>query len=307
MTEATELSPVVGRSLQASPFPGLPYGGSLSETGSDVAEITHATTPVPLRTLLDDARSHGFALGYRAAHETAVFVAEALARIPVHEPLAELSPEAVLISPAGGVHLATTSNQRPAHEVYAYQAPEQVKGLLIDIRANLFSLGSILFEVLSGRPLFMRDDAATTMTAVLAGRLPDLFAILPDTPPTLINVLDRLLARDPDERYASVSDLMRDLHEIRLPSGPGSPPSLSMLSSALNARRNPDSSLNGVDANALSGLWADTAPMFSSVRQEDTVQAGVTPERVSWDAVLSVALVSAVIVGLAVFWFLTLL
>ena len=285
------------------------YGSDLITGVREVAEITYLGPPISLRALLEDARGHGFALGYRAALETAVLVAEALEQLPPHEVLADLSPESVTVSPNGGIVLGTGSvGERAASGVYAYRAPEQIKGLPPDLRANFFSLGSILFEELTGRPLFMRDDAATTMTAVLASRIPNLAEVLPDVPELFVRTMKRLLARAPDDRYPNATELLQDLHGAEMPSGPGAP-SLAMLAAAVRARRDPESSLNGVDSKDLppGGVWGESAPMFSSLPSSETVHDDqVKGEHVSWDGVLSVAMVSAVIVGLAVFWILTL-
>jgi eukaryotic-like serine/threonine-protein kinase len=55
-----------------------------------------------------------------------------------------------------------------------YMSPEQVRGLPLDSRSDIFSFGAILYEMLSGKPLFQRDTSADTMSAILKEEPPDL-------------------------------------------------------------------------------------------------------------------------------------
>lgn len=283
------------------------YGSDLITGVRAVADIPYLGAPISLRALLDDARGHGYVLGYHAALEAAILVAEALEQLPAHEVLADLSPESVTVWPTGGLVLGTGGvGERPASGVYAYRAPEQIKGLAPDLRANFFSLGAILFEMLTGRPLFIRDDAATTMTAVLVSRIPDLSEVLVDVPAPFLHILRRLLARIPDDRYPNATELLNDLNGSEIPVDPAES-SLGMLAAAARARRDPDAARNGMNPQDPGGVWAEGASMFTlssgpnKARGEDPAA-----DSVSWDGVLSVAMVSAVIVGLAVFWILTL-
>lgn len=284
------------------------------QSRAGVPEITSISPPVSLRTLLDDARGRGEALGYRAALETALLTADALIQISAQEPMTDLSPASIAVTTGGGLRLISAHPSPSTNEIYAYQAPEQVKGMPVDVRANLFALGAIVFEILIGRPLFLRDDPATTMTAVIAGRLPDMKVVLSDVPAPFVNILLRLLSRPVEDRYLGPSELLLDLQIIRMPSGTHAPPSLSMLaaSSARGLRASDVGRLSSTidhaadDGRRLPGMWGDTASMFSPSTSEDTVREALRSDDLSWDGVLSVALVSAVVVGLAVFWFLTL-
>lgn len=92
-----------------------------------------------------------------------------------------------------------------------FMAPEQAKGETLDQRADLFSLGSVLYVMTSGRPPFR----AATMFAVLRRvveeeprRITDL---IPETPPRLCEIIDRLHAKNPDERYQTAIEVARDL------------------------------------------------------------------------------------------------
>jgi len=88
-----------------------------------------------------------------------------------------------------------------------YMAPEQVRGLPVDHRADLFALGAILYELLTGRRAFSRDTAPETMTAILNAEPPDLGSGAEAVPPALVRIVHRCLEKSPSERFQSASDL----------------------------------------------------------------------------------------------------
>ena len=100
-----------------------------------------------------------------------------------------------------------------------YMAPEQVRGLPVDHRADLFALGAILYELLSGRRAFSRDTAPETMTAILNEDPPDLSAAAAAVPPELVRVVNRCLEKRPSERFQTASDLAFALQGLSDASG----------------------------------------------------------------------------------------
>jgi Tol biopolymer transport system component len=92
-----------------------------------------------------------------------------------------------------------------------YMSPEQVRGEAVDARSDQFSLGCVLYELLAGRPPFRRPTAPQTMAAVLEDEPPPLAEASPRVPRPVAWVVERCLAKDPDERYSSTRDLARDL------------------------------------------------------------------------------------------------
>jgi len=88
-----------------------------------------------------------------------------------------------------------------------YMAPEQVKGLSADHRADLFALGAVLYEMLSGRRAFQKETAAETMTAVLREDPAELAQAGHEVPPALDQVVRRCLEKDPAQRFESARDL----------------------------------------------------------------------------------------------------
>jgi eukaryotic-like serine/threonine-protein kinase len=88
-----------------------------------------------------------------------------------------------------------------------YMAPEQVRGQPVDHRADLFALGVILYELLSGRRAFSHDTAAETMAAILNEDPPDLSAAAVPVPPALGRIVHRCLEKSPSERFQTAGDL----------------------------------------------------------------------------------------------------
>ena len=100
-----------------------------------------------------------------------------------------------------------------------YMAPEQVRGLAVDPRADLFALGAILYEMVSGRRAFQRDTAPETMTAILNDDPPDLIATDRSIPPGLARIVDRCLEKSPSARFQTASDLAFALEALSDASG----------------------------------------------------------------------------------------
>jgi Tol biopolymer transport system component len=88
-----------------------------------------------------------------------------------------------------------------------YMSPEQVQGRPVDHRTDVFSLGVVLHEMLSGQRPFRRETAAETMTAILKDEPPDLAAMDQGIPPVLERITHRCLEKRREERFQSARDL----------------------------------------------------------------------------------------------------
>ena len=96
-----------------------------------------------------------------------------------------------------------------------YMAPEQVRGERTDHRADIFSFGVVLYEMLSGRKAFQGDSFATTLYKILQDVPEPLLNIDPSLPHELVWLVEKTLAKPKDERYQELTDVSRDLTIIR--------------------------------------------------------------------------------------------
>jgi eukaryotic-like serine/threonine-protein kinase len=93
----------------------------------------------------------------------------------------------------------------------AYMAPEQIIGPNLDRRADIFALGTTLWELTMGRRLFKAPNDAETMRNVREASVPDPRSIVPSFPPVLAEILMRALARDRDARHPTAAELAKEL------------------------------------------------------------------------------------------------
>jgi Tol biopolymer transport system component len=103
-----------------------------------------------------------------------------------------------------------------AHELIgtaAYMSPEQARGARVDQRSDLFSLGVVLYEMLSGVSPFRRDTAPETMTAILRDEPPDLPAAS-QCPPALERIVRHCLEKNPSGRFQTARDLIFALESL---------------------------------------------------------------------------------------------
>jgi Tol biopolymer transport system component len=96
-----------------------------------------------------------------------------------------------------------------------YMSPEQASGEALDYRSDQFSLGSMLYEMATGKKAFQKKTAAETMSAIIREEPEPAGKVRPDLPPPMRWILERCLAKEPEERYASTRDLARELAAVR--------------------------------------------------------------------------------------------
>jgi eukaryotic-like serine/threonine-protein kinase len=96
-----------------------------------------------------------------------------------------------------------------------YMSPEQARGAPTDFRTDQFSFGLVLFEMTVGHPPFKRESAAATLDAIINDEAPTAQLLDRRLPPPFRWIVDRCLAKNANERYASTTDLHRDLATLR--------------------------------------------------------------------------------------------
>ncbi len=97
---------------------------------------------------------------------------------------------------------------------FHYMAPEQLEGRDADARADIFALGELIYEMATGKPAFSGKSQASLIAAILSSEPASMAIQQPMTPPALERVVGKCLAKDPDARWQSMSDLASELRWI---------------------------------------------------------------------------------------------
>ncbi|MFT3698135.1 MAG: serine/threonine-protein kinase [Kofleriaceae bacterium] len=158
--------------------------------------------------------------GLHAAHEATSDDGTALGL--VHR---DVSPSNVLLGLHGEVKIAdfgvAKARSRSYHTVSntikgkaPYMAPEQILGEPIDRRADVFALGTLLFEVTTRTRLYSALANSQAMRMILDGEVPDLAERRPGYPPELAAIVKKALARDPGHRYQTARAMVEDLDAL---------------------------------------------------------------------------------------------
>jgi eukaryotic-like serine/threonine-protein kinase len=169
--------------------------------------------PVPIRKAIDYGVQ--FAHGLAAAHDKGI----------THR---DLKPDNLFVTKDGRVKildfgLARLAQPKASPEVEAtvdlgtepgmvmgtvgYMSPEQVRGQPADHRSDIFAFGTILYEMVTGKPTFRKSTSAETMTAILNEDPPSVSQVIATAPPGLQRVVHRCLEKSPEQRFQSASDM----------------------------------------------------------------------------------------------------
>lgn len=155
-----------------------------------------------------------------AAHQATTSAGEPL-RL-VHR---DVSPHNIFLTYAGNIKLTDFGVAQAINRLaktktggikgkVAYMAPEQVLGLELDHRADVFSLGAVLWELIFDRTLFAGESDAAILMQVAKGQVPKPSSILSTLPARLEAILLHALAKEPDQRYGSALEMASDLDEF---------------------------------------------------------------------------------------------
>lgn len=179
--------------------------------------------PMALKRLLDLAAQ--IADGLAAAHDAGI----------THR---DLKPENIMVTRTGRVKIVDfglaraggfqTVASRPSADDFEtqteagllsgtvpYMSPEQARGLPTDFHTDQFSVGLILYEMVTGRRAFRRNTSAETLDAIINEEAPPVPTLDARVPVLLRWIIERCLAKDPGDRYGATADLHRDLRTLR--------------------------------------------------------------------------------------------
>lgn len=202
---------------------GAPFMVMERLVGRDLAEVLQENGPLPIDDavawVLDAAEAigeaHELGIVHRDLKPSNLFLAEQRGQTTVKvldfgiskltRPLDEGTSAPTLTSDGGVVGSV------------AYMSPEQLRGADVDSRSDIWSLGVVLFELLSGRLPFDGEGAAAIGARIASEPAPDLRGLRPDTPPKLADVVARCLSKRPRDRYADVQALVAALRARRAP------------------------------------------------------------------------------------------
>jgi len=191
--------------------------------GKTLRELVASGEAVPTKRLLD------------IAVQTAEGLAKAHAAGIVHR---DLKPENLMVSKDGYVKIldfglakltetipqdasvlptaiAAATEPGTVMGTAGYMSPEQASGQPVDFRSDQFTLGAILYEMATGKRAFQRKTGAETLVAIIREEPESFGQLAPKAPAPVRWIVERLLAKDPEERYASTKDLARDLKSVR--------------------------------------------------------------------------------------------
>jgi predicted ATPase len=208
---------------------GTPYIVMELISGETLRALT-SSGPLPFRKAIAIASQIAEALA--KAHETGL----------VHR---DLKPENLMVAADGTAKildfgLAKLRDLAPDSEsstsltdpgtimgTVGYMSPEQANGGTVDFRSDQFSFGAVLYEMVHGHPAFQGRGRAEIMAAILRDQPERLPSLKLQAPAPFFWILERCLAKDPNQRYSSTRDLARDLATVRdLRVDPGTRPAV---------------------------------------------------------------------------------
>jgi eukaryotic-like serine/threonine-protein kinase len=197
----------------------------------------------------------------------------------------DLKPDNVLFDDEGLPYLADFGIARLAEASQtmtvagtpAYMSPEQVHGKRrIDGRSDIYALGAMLFELLAGRPPYAADTNAQLMFKHAYEPVPDVRQANPALPAVAQTVIERAMAKEPDDRYGTAGELVTAVRQLA-----GPPPAAAKPAPAAVEPTAVDSPPPAAAPEPLTGSTAIDSPPPPVVARWEPVPAAASPERVA--------------------------
>ncbi len=206
------IHPNIPRVYEVGEEGGLPYIAMEFVEGEALNKIIDEGRPLDLINKLEIMEQVGLALGH--AHQQGI----------IHR---DVKPANIIVQPNGiakiidfGIakieQLDGASSITKTHQLVGtlhYIAPERFKGELVDRRSDIFSAGAVLYELLTGKLLFAGGEN-TAFYKIVNEAHASLAEHIQGYPPALDGILERALAKDPNQRYSHAEDFSDDLHEV---------------------------------------------------------------------------------------------
>ncbi len=137
----------------------------------------------------------------------------------------DVSPQNMLVSFDGAVKLIDFGIAKAAHRVaktqagqikgkFAYLSPEQIMGQPLDGRSDIFSLGTVMWELLTGRDLFTGANEMDILRKIIRADIPSLSQVAPKLPRELEGLVMQALALSPEDRYPTAGDFMDEIQRV---------------------------------------------------------------------------------------------
>ena len=158
-----------------------------------------------------------------------------------------------------------------------YMSPEQVRGVKLDGRSDIFSTGCILYEILAGARPFVAESATSILYQIVNEPTPQILRNSPELPQEIEAILSKALAKKPDDRYRSAGEMATDLEKLLEVYRK----TLARPSSELQER------LNELEAMRRAGRWTEVVPLAKTLVTQNPALEGPAQGSSDWLAAAS--------------------
>jgi eukaryotic-like serine/threonine-protein kinase len=188
----------------------LLVGQSLAERLAEGAVPVRKAVEIAVAIARGLAAAHGKGIAHRDLKPANVFLlADAQVKILDFGLARSVTPDE-----QGTTHTYASTNPGTILGTAGYMAPEQVRGQQVDGRADLFALGVVLYEMITGQQAFARDSTVETLNAILKEEPPELMTTRADLPPTFDRIVRHCLEKNPAQRFQSAHDVIFALETL---------------------------------------------------------------------------------------------